>query len=98
MTKAELTKAQRRMLQSVADGEVFRRFDVYAGYWWTERGKRLPAYGKSEHFPPLPIRFLAFGGFIAEGETVRPASGHDETPYVITPAGRALIAKEAEHG
>lgn len=90
-SKASLTKAQERMLHSVADEAVTRHFDVYGGYWWTERGKRLPAYGKSEKFPPLPIRYLLAGKLIAEGVNTRPHSGYHELPYVITEAGRAHL-------
>jgi hypothetical protein len=88
----KLTKAQQRMLRSVADLCVFAHFDIYEGYWWTERSKRLPAYGKSENFPPLPIRALLENGMIARGETARPVSGRHITPYELTDAGRAALA------
>jgi hypothetical protein len=87
----KLTKAQSRVLASVADGAVFMRFDVYAGYWWTERGKMFPCYGRSENFPPLPIRYLVEGGLIAKGETQRPASGYHEARYSLTAKGRAAL-------
>lgn len=87
----KLTKAQKRVLASVAAGEVAMHFDVYSGYWWTEGGKRLPSYGKSDLFPPLPIRYLADGGLIKRGETVRVYSGRQMTPYGLTDAGRAAL-------
>jgi hypothetical protein len=90
--RVKLTKAQARMLQSVADGEVQMRFDVYAGYWWTERGKRLPSYGKSEHFPPLPIRYLMQGGLIKRSEVVRKLSGQHVYAYYVTDAGRRALS------
>lgn len=91
----KLTKAQARVLRSVAHEEVIRHFDVYGGYWWTERGKRLPAYGKTELFPPLPIRYLLAGELIAEGEDLRLRSGYHELRYVITNAGRAALSSVA---
>lgn len=87
----KLTKAQARMLRSVADDQVARHFDVYGGYWWTERGKKLPAYGKSELFPPLPIRYLLDFNFIRSLETERVASGRHIAKYAITDAGRAAL-------
>lgn len=89
-----LSKAQWRMLDSVADGEVFRHFDVYAGWWWTERGKRLPCYGKSEHFPPLPIRGLLERKLIILGESVRVISGAHSAAYSLTPAGRREAGRD----
>lgn len=86
---SKLTKAQNRVLEAVADGEVWKHFDVYAGYWWTERDKRLPAYGKSDSFPPLPIRYLLAAKLINPGEDRRPFSGRCDMPYVLTDAGRA---------
>lgn len=90
----KLTKAQRRTLESVAENEVQMHFDVWAGYWWTERGKRLPSYGKSEHYPPLPIRYLLAGGLIAAGDRERVASGTHLMSYALTDAGRALQEQE----
>lgn len=90
---ARLTAVQLRMLQSVSDGAVQQNFDVYGGYWWTERGKRLPAYGKSGSFPPLPIRSLLERKMISEGENARVGSGSHRMPYVITEAGRAALAQ-----
>lgn len=87
----KLSEAQRRVLCSAADGELHRCFDVYAGYWWTERGKRQKSYGRSEHYPPLPVRALLECGLIKLGETTRPYSGAQQTPYTITPAGRAAL-------
>ena len=87
-----MTAAQVRMLRSVADGAVLRHFDVYGGYWWTERGKRLAAYGKSEHFPPLPIRALLERQLIVEEVNERPSSGYHEMSYSPTEAGRAALA------
>lgn len=92
----QLSKAQWRMLESVADGEVCRHFDVYGGYWWTERGKRLPAYGKSEHFPPLPIRYLLQKSLIILGPNERKFSGYHEASYVLTPAGRREAGRDAQ--
>lgn len=92
----KLTKAQRRTLKSISEMAVIRHFDVWGGYWWTERGKKLPRFGKSEHFPPLPIRYLLDGGLIAACENVRRASGYHEMLYEITPAGRAAL--EASNG
>lgn len=88
-----LSKAQQRMLASVADGEVTRHFDVYGGYWWTERGKRLAAYGKSEHFPPLPIRCLLARSLIILGPNERKFSGYHEADYALTPAGRSILGQ-----
>lgn len=87
----KMTKAQLRMLRAVGDGAVERRFDVYGGYWWEERGKRLPAFGKSEHFPPLPIRYLLQSSLIVLGATEHPHSGYQVAKYSVTPAGRAAL-------
>jgi hypothetical protein len=89
----KLTKAQLRMLASVADWEVLSHFDVYGGYWWTERGTRLPAYGKSESFPPLPIRRLLELKFIGLGDSVRLTSGRRVSAYFITDTGRAALSQ-----
>ena len=93
---AKLTKAQARMLRSVADGEVLMHFDVYAGYWWTERGKKLPAYGKSEHWPALPLRYLLADGLVMRGDIRRPVSGAQEATYELTPAGRTALSESKE--
>lgn len=88
---SKLTKAQRRMLQSVADEQVARHFDVWGGYSWTERGKRLAAYGKSANFPPLPIRYLLDQKLIHLAADERVASGAHIARYYVTPAGRAVM-------
>lgn len=90
---SKLTKAQARMLQSVADNAVERRFDVYGGYWWVEREKRLPAYGKSEMFPPLPIRYLLEKRLIFQCANERVSSGFHRMKYAVTPAGQAYLER-----
>lgn len=89
----KLTKAQRRMLQSVADDQVARHFDVYGGYWWEEANMRLPRFGTSGNFPPLPIRYLLEFGLVEKEEDERVSSGRHIGWYRITTAGRAALEK-----
>lgn len=93
-SREKLTAAQKRTLQAVAAGHVHMHFDVWGGYWWTEHGKRLPCYGKSEHFPPLPIRALLDTKRIERGEPDQIGSGWRRYPYSLTDLGRATLTQE----
>jgi len=93
---ARLTDAQKRVLKAVSEAAVELHFDVHGGYWWTERGWKMPAYGngKTDMFPPLPIRYLERAGLIEQRATSRPYPGRHLTVYGLTPAGRAALAEE----
>lgn len=93
-----LTKAQRRVLQSVADDAVLMMFDVYGGYSWYERAARLPSYGggKSDAWPPLPIRYLLEKELIYRDDVEHVASGTQAYRYVITDLGPALLSGEPQ--
>lgn len=77
---SKLTKAQKRILRSVADGKVCMHFDVWGGYWWTEDGMR------SERSMPSPLRVLIDLGLVKREERIRVYSGRHKQEYSITEA------------
>lgn len=92
---ARLTAAQQRCLASVAAGTVHMHFDVYGGYSWTEGEYRTAGRLTSGDAPRPVLRLMALG-LIEFGRVERPYSGCQITPYVLSEAGRAALAKEAQ--
>lgn len=92
---ARLTAAQQRCLSSVAAGTVQMHFDVYGGYRWIE-GDNITRGRLTSGDAPRPILRLMALGLIEFGAVEWPFSGCQITPYVLTEAGRAALAKEAQ--
>lgn len=89
LTKAKLTKAQKRVLLNIDAMGLHRHFDVWGGYYWTQGVRNVT--GRT-------AEVLAEIGVIGVGKPKRAYPGHTIQHAELTDKGRALLDALKDEG